>query len=97
MKEKMKEVKQLLEEYVLSAVDERIQINLFKGMLGSKTPYETNLTTQMTLDDFIDEENGVPSYLVFDVFINPRFLNSWSVNKMAMEIRQDFVKKNIQE
>jgi len=96
MKEKMREIKELLEEYVLNAVDEQIQVNLFKGLLGSRVPYETNLTTQMTLDDYNDEDNGIPSYLVFDVFVNPRFLNEWSIDKMALELRQEFVKKNIQ-
>mgnify|MGYP003115159452 CR=1 FL=1 len=96
MKEKMREIKRLLDEYVLNAVDEQIQVNLFKGLLGSRVPYETSLTTQMTLNGYNDEDNGIPSYLVFDVFVNPRFLNEWSVDKMALELRQDFVKKNIQ-
>ena len=45
------------------------------------------------MDDFIDEEGGMPSFPVFDVAINPRAFKKMSCHQLAMEIRHDYLKK----
>ena len=64
------------------------------SILGSRTAFVTNVTKQMTLDEFNDEvEGGKPSFLILNVLINPRYFKEWSVEKMALSIRDDLMRK----
>ena len=56
--------------------------------------FRATLSKQMTLDEYVEKsENSMPSFLVYEVFVNPRFFMKWTPRKMAMEIRQDFIKQ----
>ena len=64
------------------------------SILGSRTAFVTNVTKQMTLDEFNDEvEGGKPSFLVLNVRINTRYFKEWAVEKMALSIRDDLMRK----
>jgi hypothetical protein len=94
MKEEMKEVKKLLETWMKDEIEGDYECELRSSILGSRTAFVTNVSRQMTLDDFNDEvEGGKPSFLVLSVLINPRYLKEWSVEKMALGIRDDFTRK----
>ena len=64
------------------------------SILGSRTAFVTNVSRQTTLDGFDDEvKDGKPSFLVLNVLINPRYFKEWSVEKMALSICSDLLRK----
>jgi len=94
MNENIEVTKLLLEDYIENAADEVVQVNMLTGSLGNRIPFTTTLTRQMTLDDYMEKhDNNIPSFMVYEIFVNPRFFMKWTPRKMAMEIRQDFIKK----
>lgn len=94
MNENLEVTKILLEDYIESATDEMIEVRVIPGNLGVRQAYKATLSRQMTLDDYMEKsEKSLPSFLVYEVFINPRFFMKWTPRKMAMEIRQDFISK----
>jgi len=94
MNENIEVTKLLLEDYIENAADEVVQVNMLTGSLGNRIPFTTTLTRQMTLDDYMEKhDNNIPSFMVYEIFVKPRFFMKWTPRKMAMEIRQDFIKK----
>ena len=95
-KESMKELMMITEELILDyvgSVDPTLRVNVTRGNMGANIPFRATITKQMTVDDFIDEEGGMPSFPVFDVAINPRAFKKMSCHQLAMEIRHDYLKK----
>ena len=94
MKEEMNETKQLLEAWMKDEIEGEYECEMRTSILGSRTAFVTNVTKQMTLDEFNDEvEGGKPSFLILSVLINPRYFKEWSVEKMALSIRDDLMRK----
>jgi hypothetical protein len=94
MKEEMNEMKQLLEAWMKDEIEGEYECEMRTSILGSRTAFVTNVTKQMTLDEFNDEvEGGKPSFLILSVLINPRYFKEWSVEKMALSIRDDLMRK----
>ena len=98
MNENLEVMKILLEDYIDSATEEMIDVRVIPGNLGVSKAFRATLSRQMTLDDYMEKsERSIPSFLVYEVFVNPRFFMKWTPRKMAMEIRQDFIKQMQQE
>jgi hypothetical protein len=96
MKDSIKKLMAITEELVLDYVGStspELKINVTKSNMGANIPFSATLTRQLTMDDFIDEEGGMPSFLVFDVAINPRAFKKMSCHELAMEIHRDYLKK----
>ena len=94
MKGEMNETKQLLEAWMKDEIEGEYECEMRTSILGSRTAFVTNVTKQMTLDEFNDEvEGGKPSFLILNVLINPRYFKEWSVEKMALSIRDDLMRK----
>lgn len=92
----VKELMAMTEELVIDYVgnlDPALKVNVTRGNMGADIPFKATMTKQMTMDDFIDEEGGMPSFPVFDVAINPRAFKKISCHELAMEIRHDYLKK----
>jgi len=94
MNENLEVTRILVEDYIESATDEIIEVRVIPGNLGVNKAFKGTLSRQMTLDDYMEKsDKSLPSFLVYEVFVNPRFFMKWSPRKMAMEIRQDFISK----
>ena len=92
----LKELMAMTEELVIDYVgnlDPTMKVEVTRGSMGANLPFRATLTKQLTMDDFIDEEGGMPSFPVFDVAINPRAFKKMSCYELAMEIRHDYLKK----
>ena len=55
MKEEMKEVKKLLETWMKDEIEGGYECELRSSILGSRTAFVTNVSRQMTLDEFRDD------------------------------------------
>jgi hypothetical protein len=94
MKEEMKETKRLLEACMKDEIEGEYECEMRTSILGSRTAFVTNVSRQTTLDEFNDEvRNGKSSFLVLNVLINPRYFKEWSVEKMALSIYSDLLRK----
>lgn len=94
MNENLEVTRILLEDYIESATDEIIEVRVIPGNLGVNKAFSGTLSRQMTLDEYMEKsEKSLPSFLIYEVFVNPRFFMKWTPRKMAMEIRQDFISK----
>ena len=94
MNENLEVTRILLEDYIDSSTEEMIDVRVIHGNLGVDRAFRATLSKQMTLDEYVEKsENSMPSFLVYEVFVNPRFFMKWTPRKMAMEIRQDFIKQ----
>lgn len=93
MNENIERTKKLLKEYMSDIVKEPFEVNVVRSLLGSRHPFRTNVSRQRTLDEYLEDVEGKPSFLVFDVLINPRFFIGWTPERMAVEIRENLVNK----
>ena len=94
MNENLEVTRILLEDYIDSATEEMIDVRVIPGNLGVDRAFRATLSKQLTLDEYVEKsEKSMPSFLVYEVFVNPRFFMKWTPRKMAMEIRQDFIKQ----
>jgi len=95
-KSKTNELMRMTEEMIVDyvgTIDSTLEVNVTRGNMGANIPFRTTLTKQMTIDDFIDEDGGMPTFPVFDIAINPRAFKKMSCHELAMEIRHDYLKK----
>ncbi len=94
MNENIERTKKVLNELMSEIVKQPFEINMKTGLLGAKQAFSTSIGRQMTLDAYIEDSEKTPSFLAFDVIVNPRFFIDWSVERMAHEIKQSLIRKS---
>ena len=92
VKELMMMTEELVKDYV-GNLDPTLKVEVTRGNMGANIPFRATLTKQLTIDNFIDEEGGMPSFPVFDVAINPRAFKEMTCHELAIEIRHDYLNK----
>ena len=70
LKEKVNRTADIL-SHLLEGEDESMEVNVTYGMLGKKD-FNAQLSKQMTLDYYTEENAEVPYFHVFDVVIDKR-------------------------
>lgn len=87
----MEMTEELLKDY-LSNIESNISLEMRSGMLGQRALYRTNLSRQMTLDDYMGDGED-HSFLVFNVVVNPRAFKEMSPHQLAISLRHEYLKK----